>query len=229
MGTDNTNSIETLSTTDMQQWDSTFSLLYKVRNVRLVVYNNLIISIGAQWIGYWTPRVQIIDVVNKNILDELTMIDETYKAAPIVVDSVLYVFGGEEDNDASDAKRTWQYTCEDALTCPFTFSPSSSPTMEPTLPTTTTTQAPSLPSESPTPAPTPSPTKSPTSAPSYSPSSSTTSSPTRVYFHGSSSKNKEVKEEQMYLIIGILFGAVIVCVFAFWIHERRKKNMAQAG
>eukprot|EP01084_Bolivina_argentea_P010849 20250_1 len=147
--TTTTATIEAITIADIfnENWSIVSSLLYPSTSARAVTHSDNILVIGAQLA---MNEIQVINCLNNVVTSGGFLSYGVYNTAPIIVQNVLYAFGG---NNGSSMVDTWQYFDLGALinTGPPTHNPTQAtitdtPTLAPfttnvptsAMPTTTT-------------------------------------------------------------------------------------------
>eukprot|EP01083_Nonionella_stella_P116389 345813_1 len=173
-------SIERISIIDItqNQWEWSGGLAVTVYQGRCTSWRDYIYIVGGcscEVSGSASDTVHILDTTAVTMYDTLPVLTDPMpyggiNVAPIVVDGVLYVFGGLKDTNDNAVHKVAYYMLRTGTP---TKTPSDYPTTAPTQPPTR------YPSQSPSNAPTQPPSTTPTQPPSNAPSTAPSSSPTQ--------------------------------------------------
>eukprot|EP01084_Bolivina_argentea_P051236 94242_1 len=187
------NTVETISTSDLIGTQNTWITMTdtlsegKVKH-RSTVYKDLIYVVGGWNInsGGTLKSVDIINTLTQSIVPDSDLLTANYHQQIIIVNDILYSFGGCCGPIQYQYAIISTYTPTDAPsnsspapTANPTAAPTNNPTKTPTTPNPTHAPTPS-PSRQPTPAPTTFPTEYPTKYPTKSPTKYPTKSPTTI-------------------------------------------------
>ncbi len=140
---------------------------------RAVIYNDLIFVIGGgDTLGNGFDMVHIIDTITDKVtVSNYRMVTGEYGNAPILINDVIYSFGGKtKSSAASDSIQYWSVSTANPTATPTdsTHAPSSYPTLGPTVPTSNPSATPTDLTDAPSSDPTANPA-GPTSYPSELP------------------------------------------------------------
>eukprot|EP01084_Bolivina_argentea_P012681 23746_1 len=147
-------------------WSEMSSTLSRKQELRSIEFETKLYLLGGYDGGNKIQVVTVIDTQSDNIIQDSNMLYKKNRVASIIINNVLYVFGGFPTGSTNEA---YQYAI--IPTNSPTNAPSNIPTTNPSNPTTNPSNHPSLnPTYNPTSTPSRYPTMNPSRYPSINPS-----------------------------------------------------------